>query len=493
MHLGKRPVVDFLAGDQLVDRKRGVVAMRHRPYDVLRTEGGVAAEEHLRMRRSHGLGIDLGHIPFVEFDAAIPLDPGERILLTDRDQHVVAGNGLVGLAGGHQVTAALRVVLGLHFLEGDAGELAFVVGEGDRHHEIEDRNILMHGVFFFPGTCFHLLEAGTHDHLDVLAAETARGAAAIHRGIAAAEHDHALADLLDMTKRDAGEPVDADVNIACRILAAGDVELAAARRAGAYEDRVVIFGKQLLQAVDACTASELDAEVENVVAFLVDHRIGKAEFRNLRPHPAAGLRVLIEHDAVVAERREVACYCQRSRTAADDRDPLAVLLADTRHAALDVVLEVGCDSLESANRHRRFLDAAAAARRFAGAIAGAAENSRKHIRSPIDHVGVAITALSDQPDVFWNGRMCGAGPLAVDHFMEIVGRRDISRFHSYLIPAPNFQTRAALSLPANALRRGVLVVFEWYHRLKVLKPINMIHKGNFARSSAFMRRLLKVD
>ena len=180
-------------------------------------------------------------------------------------------------------------------------------------------------VFLFPGGRLHLLEAGTHDHLDVLAAEAARGAAAIHRGVAAAEHDHALADLVDVAERHAGEPVDADMDVAGGFLAAGNIELAAARRAGADEDRVVILAEQLLQAVDALAALELDAEVEDVVGFLVDHRIRQAEFRNLRPHHAAGLGVGIEHGAVIAERREIARDRERGGTAADDRDALAVL------------------------------------------------------------------------------------------------------------------------------------------------------------------------
>jgi hypothetical protein len=33
---------------------------------------------------------------------------------------------------------------------------------------------------------------------------------------------------------------------------------------------------------------------------------------------------------------------------------------------------------------------------------------------------------------------------------------------------------------------GVLVVFEWDHRLILLEPFHMMHKGNFARSAVFM-------
>src|ERR1700710_771453 len=102
---------------------------------------------------------------------------------------------------------------------------------------------------------------------------------------------------------------------------------------------------------------------------------------------------------------------------------------------LDVILEIGGDALQAADRNRRFLDAAAAARGLARTGAGATENSRKHIRFPVDHVGVAITAFGDQTDVFRHGRMRGAGPLAIDNFVKVIGCRNISRFHSYLVRA----------------------------------------------------------
>jgi len=97
--------------------------VRHRPDDVLGPERGVAAEEHLGVGRGHGCGVDLGHGPFVELDADVALDPGERVLLADRDQHIVTWNMLVGLARRHQAAPALGVILGLHLLEHDAGEL----------------------------------------------------------------------------------------------------------------------------------------------------------------------------------------------------------------------------------------------------------------------------------------------------------------------------------------------------------------------------------
>jgi len=115
--LRRRAHIDVLAAAQPVDRDRGFVAVRNRPNDVLRTESRVTAKEHSGMGRGHGLGIDPGHVPFVELDAAIALDPGEGVLLADGNQYVVARENLVRLAGRHQVAPALVVAHGLHLLE----------------------------------------------------------------------------------------------------------------------------------------------------------------------------------------------------------------------------------------------------------------------------------------------------------------------------------------------------------------------------------------
>ncbi len=54
-------------------------------------------------------------------------------------------------------------------------------------------------------------------------------------------------------------------------LAAGDVEVAPARRAGADEDRIPVFSaSSAFRLSIALAAAELDAEVEDVAAFLVD-------------------------------------------------------------------------------------------------------------------------------------------------------------------------------------------------------------------------------
>src|SRR5262249_61331344 len=141
-----------------------------------------------------------------------------------------------------------------------------------------------------------------------------------------------------------------------RLLAAGNVEIAPARRARADEDRIPALRQQRLEAVDALAAVKFDAEIEDVVAFLVDDGFGQTEARDLRADHAAGLRVLVEHDAVIAERREVARDRERGGAAAHERDALAVLCGRRLgQAGADVVLEVGRDPFQAADRDRLVL------------------------------------------------------------------------------------------------------------------------------------------
>ena len=57
---------------------------------------------------------------------------------------------------------------------------------------------------------------------------------------------------------------------------------------------------------------------------------------------------------------------------------------------------------------------------LAGAIAGASQNAREHIRLPIDHVGVVITLLRNQSNIFRDRCMRGTRVLAIDDLVEIL-------------------------------------------------------------------------
>ena len=60
-------------------------------------------------------------------------------------------------------------------------------------------------------------------HLDVVRAEAQRGPAAVHRGVAAAQHDDPLANAVAVPKSNTGQPVDTDVNVRIRGRASGQL------------------------------------------------------------------------------------------------------------------------------------------------------------------------------------------------------------------------------------------------------------------------------
>ena len=95
----------------------------------------------------------------------------------------------------------------------------------------------------------------------------------------------------------------------------------------------------------------------------------------------------------------------------------------------DVGLEVCGDAFESADGNWLFLNSAASAGRLTRTITGSAQDARKNIGMPVDHVGIAVAFFSDQPDVLGNWGVGRAGPLAVHHFVEIFRIVDVGGFH----------------------------------------------------------------
>ena len=372
--------------------------------------------------RLEGLGVDLRQSGAVEREAEIALDEGKRIFLTDRDQNVVALDEDVGLAGRDELAAPVDVFLRRNLLEHDAREFAVPVREFLWHEEVQDRDALVHGILLLPGRRLHLLEPGTDDHLDVLAAEPPGGPAAIHRRVAAPEHDDAPADPIDMPEGDAGQPVDPDVDIRGRLAASRDFEVAAPRRAGPDEDCVEILVQQGAEAVDPLAVARLDvAHSDDIADLFVDHFLGQPEARDLAANHAAAPPFAVEQDDLVAERREIACHGERGRARTDEGDAFPIPLAwRGRQERRDVVLVVGCDALEAANRDRLVLHAAPATGRFARPVAGAPENPWKDVGLPIHHVSVGVPARRDEANIFRNCRMRRTGPLAIDDFVEVI-------------------------------------------------------------------------
>src|SRR5439155_15889676 len=328
-------------------------------------------------------------------------DPWKRVLLTDGDENVVARKMNNRLARRHELPTTILVLLRRDFLEREAGQLTVVVRERLGNKIVVDRDALVHRILFFPRRCFHLVEARTDDDVDLLAAQTPRAAAAIHRGISPAHHDDALADRRDVAERHRRQPIDADMNVLARLVASGNRDIAPAWRTAADEHGVELLFEQRTHRVDAGAAAKFDALIQDVAHFLVDHAVRQAEFRDLRAHHAAALTVAVEDHALVAERYEIACNSQRSGPGANQRDAFAITRCwGLGEPSTNVALVIGGNAFESADRNglrlgagfavfgRTFFDASAPARRLARTIARAAQNPRENVRFPVDHVRV---------------------------------------------------------------------------------------------------------
>ena len=106
---------------------------------------------------------------------------------------------------------------GRELVELHPGQLAVLDDEAHRLQVLEDLDLLFLGVLELPRRRLEVLARLARDDLDVGGAEALRRAAAVHRRVADADDQHALADRVDVAEVDRLEPLDADEDlIACR-------------------------------------------------------------------------------------------------------------------------------------------------------------------------------------------------------------------------------------------------------------------------------------
>jgi hypothetical protein len=390
-------------------------------------------------------GTAFGHIAH----AKTPLDPREGRLLADRDDGVVAREGLQGSAGRHQQTAPVLVDRPDR-LEHHGRETAAVHDELLGHQTVMNGDALAPNIVLLPGRRLHLGERRAGNDRHASAAQAPRRARTIHRGVAAADYHHALADAADVAEPDVGEPFHADVDVCGGGDAAGKIEVEPARRAGADEHGIRPLCEQRLEAPDIRGAAELDAEVEDVADLLVNYSLGHAEMRDAGAHHAAGHRISVEDDAAVTERRQVTGDGKGRRAAVHEGDALAVPAGgELRQERADLALVIGRGTLQAADRHRLLLHPAAAAGGLARPIAGATQDAGEDIGLPVDHVGLGVTAFRDQPDVVRYRSVGGTSPLTVHDVVEVVRLRDVSGLHGW----PSLRDFSQSTRCADTLRR----------------------------------------
>src|ERR1700686_1544509 len=139
------PRADRNAFAVVVHRDRCLVTVLDSPDDVLRPHRRVPAEEDPRQRRLERDRVDHGHVPVADLEAEIALDPGKRVLLTDREAGVAAGDH-------HRVNhrRMTRLLVPFEALKLHTDEPAVLDDESRRRMVDEDLDTLLLGVLELP-------------------------------------------------------------------------------------------------------------------------------------------------------------------------------------------------------------------------------------------------------------------------------------------------------------------------------------------------------
>ena len=233
-----------------------------------------------------------------------------------------------------------------------------------------------------------------------------------------------------MSERHRLQPIDADMN-AIRFIAAGDVEVLAARSTAAGKNGVEALPEQFPHAVDRRAVADIGAHVRNLRDLLVEHRFRQTERGNIGAHQPARPVELLKNRDRVSERKQIVGNGQRGRTRADAGYTLAVFCFGNRRQQIgDFSSMIRRDALQTANRHRLAVQAPAAASGLARPVASAPQNRREDVRLPVQHIGLCVTAQCDQPDIFRHIGVRRTGPLAIDDFMKVVRISDVGGFQS---------------------------------------------------------------
>ena len=66
-----------------MDRYCGIASMGHGGNDIVRANCGVATKKHFLIGGLKRDLIEYGQFPLVEFDAQVPFNPGQAVLLPD--------------------------------------------------------------------------------------------------------------------------------------------------------------------------------------------------------------------------------------------------------------------------------------------------------------------------------------------------------------------------------------------------------------------------
>ena len=251
-----------------------------------------------------------------------------------------------------------------------------------------------------------LLLAGRHlglalqaEHLNVLGTQTAGVARDVDGHVAAAHHDGAPGQRVDLAAVDLAQKVDGHGHVlgilarntgkAATLAANGHVKGLKALRAKLVERHI---------ATDLHAIAELGAHQANDLDLGLDNVLLQLKARNAIGEHAARALVLLEHDGLVALLGQVESAGQAGRTGADDGD-LLVEAAGTRRghhrrdiASRGIQIALGDKLLDLVDSHG-LVHATAGAGILAAAVAHTAADSGQRVLALDERQSLVVAAL----------------------------------------------------------------------------------------------------
>ena len=264
----------------------------------------------------------------------------------------------------------------------------------------------------------HLRLALQAEHLNVLGTQTAGVAGHVDSHVAAAHHDGAAGQRVDLAAVDLTQEVDGNGHVLG--ILARNAGKAAALAANGHVEGLKALCAQLVErhiAADLHAVAELGAHQADDLDLGLDNILLQLKAGNTVGEHAARALVLLEHDGLVALLGQVEGAGQASRTGADDGNLLIEAAGARRShhrrniAGRGIQIALGDELLDLVDSHGG-VHAAASAGVLAAAIAHTATDSGQRVLALDERKGLVIAALGRELQITLNGDMRRAGRLA---------------------------------------------------------------------------------
>ena len=264
----------------------------------------------------------------------------------------------------------------------------------------------------------HLGLALQAEHLNVLGTQTAGIAGHVDGHVAAAHHDGAAGQRVDLAAVDLAQEVDGHRHVLG--ILARNTGKAAALAANGHIEGLKALRAQLVErhiAADFHAIAELGAHQANDLDLGLDDIFLQLKAGDTVGEHAARAFVLLEHDGLVALLGQVEGAGQAGRTGTDDGD-LLVKAAGARRghhrrdiAGRSVQIALGDELLDLVDSHSLVYTTTGAGV-LAAAVAHAAADSGQRVLALDERQGLVIAALRCELQIALNGDVRRAGRLA---------------------------------------------------------------------------------